>query len=126
MQMHYSCNSLNIPYLLFFFFFFFNDTATTEIYTLHIVGSVRCVQETVPPPEHLQVCDQKLKDKREPYILKPSSDSVFLEGKQAQIMYKNQVVGKIGILHPEILDTYEWPYPISLFELNLEPLFDSV
>eukprot|EP00825_Cyclidium_porcatum_P046377 TRINITY_DN7271_c0_g1_i1.p2 TRINITY_DN7271_c0_g1~~TRINITY_DN7271_c0_g1_i1.p2 ORF type:complete len:127 (-),score=26.87 TRINITY_DN7271_c0_g1_i1:458-838(-) len=29
-----------------FFFFFFNDTATTEIYTLHIVGSVRCVQET--------------------------------------------------------------------------------
>ena len=23
--------------------FFFNDTATTEIYTLHIVGSVRCV-----------------------------------------------------------------------------------
>eukprot|EP00825_Cyclidium_porcatum_P002337 TRINITY_DN11075_c0_g1_i2.p1 TRINITY_DN11075_c0_g1~~TRINITY_DN11075_c0_g1_i2.p1 ORF type:complete len:337 (-),score=82.75 TRINITY_DN11075_c0_g1_i2:731-1741(-) len=30
-----------------FLFFFFNDTATTEIYTLHIVGSVRCVQETV-------------------------------------------------------------------------------
>eukprot|EP00825_Cyclidium_porcatum_P004880 TRINITY_DN12319_c0_g1_i3.p2 TRINITY_DN12319_c0_g1~~TRINITY_DN12319_c0_g1_i3.p2 ORF type:complete len:103 (-),score=27.87 TRINITY_DN12319_c0_g1_i3:103-411(-) len=27
-------------------FFFFNDPATTEIYTLHIVGSVRCVQET--------------------------------------------------------------------------------
>ena len=24
-------------------FYFFNDTATTEIYTLHIVGSVRCV-----------------------------------------------------------------------------------
>jgi len=26
-----------------FFFFFFNDTATTEIYTRKIVGSVRCV-----------------------------------------------------------------------------------
>ena len=26
-----------------FFFFFFNDTATTEIYTLSVVGSVRCV-----------------------------------------------------------------------------------
>ena len=25
------------------FAIFFNDTATTEIYTLHIVGSVRCV-----------------------------------------------------------------------------------
>eukprot|EP00825_Cyclidium_porcatum_P050923 TRINITY_DN9202_c0_g1_i1.p1 TRINITY_DN9202_c0_g1~~TRINITY_DN9202_c0_g1_i1.p1 ORF type:complete len:217 (+),score=32.65 TRINITY_DN9202_c0_g1_i1:50-700(+) len=41
---------LNFLLLLLFslvlFFFFFNDTATTEIYTLHIVGSVRCVQET--------------------------------------------------------------------------------
>ena len=38
---------LYISYAVFcfkkFFFFFFNDTATTEIYTLHIVGSVRCV-----------------------------------------------------------------------------------
>eukprot|EP00831_Metopus_contortus_P028019 TRINITY_DN23405_c0_g1_i6.p2 TRINITY_DN23405_c0_g1~~TRINITY_DN23405_c0_g1_i6.p2 ORF type:complete len:157 (-),score=40.59 TRINITY_DN23405_c0_g1_i6:144-614(-) len=30
----------------YFCFFFFNDTATTEIYTRSIVGSVRCVQET--------------------------------------------------------------------------------
>eukprot|EP00831_Metopus_contortus_P080199 TRINITY_DN8152_c0_g1_i1.p3 TRINITY_DN8152_c0_g1~~TRINITY_DN8152_c0_g1_i1.p3 ORF type:complete len:122 (+),score=34.71 TRINITY_DN8152_c0_g1_i1:84-449(+) len=29
-----------------YIFFFFNDTATTEIYTRSIVGSVRCVQET--------------------------------------------------------------------------------
>src|SRR5678816_3720585 len=28
---------------VFFFFFFFNDTATTEIYTRSLVGSVRCV-----------------------------------------------------------------------------------
>eukprot|EP00825_Cyclidium_porcatum_P047636 TRINITY_DN7782_c0_g1_i1.p2 TRINITY_DN7782_c0_g1~~TRINITY_DN7782_c0_g1_i1.p2 ORF type:complete len:161 (+),score=25.85 TRINITY_DN7782_c0_g1_i1:94-576(+) len=32
--------------MLLVLFFFFNDPATTEIYTLHIVGSVRCVQET--------------------------------------------------------------------------------
>eukprot|EP00825_Cyclidium_porcatum_P025385 TRINITY_DN27612_c0_g1_i2.p1 TRINITY_DN27612_c0_g1~~TRINITY_DN27612_c0_g1_i2.p1 ORF type:complete len:209 (-),score=29.79 TRINITY_DN27612_c0_g1_i2:85-711(-) len=32
------------------FVFFFNVTATTEIYTLHIVGSVRCVQETDQSP----------------------------------------------------------------------------
>eukprot|EP00831_Metopus_contortus_P020412 TRINITY_DN18984_c0_g1_i2.p2 TRINITY_DN18984_c0_g1~~TRINITY_DN18984_c0_g1_i2.p2 ORF type:complete len:111 (+),score=33.33 TRINITY_DN18984_c0_g1_i2:71-403(+) len=31
---------------MFITFFFFNDTATTEIYTRSIVGSVRCVQET--------------------------------------------------------------------------------
>eukprot|EP00831_Metopus_contortus_P045434 TRINITY_DN36409_c0_g1_i2.p1 TRINITY_DN36409_c0_g1~~TRINITY_DN36409_c0_g1_i2.p1 ORF type:complete len:169 (+),score=42.22 TRINITY_DN36409_c0_g1_i2:88-594(+) len=32
--------------VILLFFFFFNDTATTEIYTRSIVGSVRCVQET--------------------------------------------------------------------------------
>eukprot|EP00831_Metopus_contortus_P029543 TRINITY_DN24292_c0_g1_i3.p1 TRINITY_DN24292_c0_g1~~TRINITY_DN24292_c0_g1_i3.p1 ORF type:complete len:176 (-),score=33.46 TRINITY_DN24292_c0_g1_i3:72-599(-) len=31
---------------VFYIFFFFNVTATTEIYTRSIVGSVRCVQET--------------------------------------------------------------------------------
>eukprot|EP00825_Cyclidium_porcatum_P031647 TRINITY_DN3354_c0_g1_i1.p6 TRINITY_DN3354_c0_g1~~TRINITY_DN3354_c0_g1_i1.p6 ORF type:complete len:102 (+),score=28.97 TRINITY_DN3354_c0_g1_i1:89-394(+) len=39
--------SLCSYFVIMGFFFFFNDTATTEIYTLHIVGSVRCVQETV-------------------------------------------------------------------------------
>jgi len=29
--------------ILIFSSFFFSDTATTQIYTLHIVGSVRCV-----------------------------------------------------------------------------------
>eukprot|EP00831_Metopus_contortus_P034118 TRINITY_DN27254_c0_g2_i3.p2 TRINITY_DN27254_c0_g2~~TRINITY_DN27254_c0_g2_i3.p2 ORF type:complete len:103 (-),score=8.06 TRINITY_DN27254_c0_g2_i3:174-482(-) len=38
------CNRLSSCNL--FIFFFFNDTATTEIYTRSIVGSVRCVQET--------------------------------------------------------------------------------
>ncbi len=28
---------------LYVFLFFFNDTATTEIYTRSLVGSVRCV-----------------------------------------------------------------------------------
>eukprot|EP00825_Cyclidium_porcatum_P041692 TRINITY_DN5530_c0_g1_i2.p2 TRINITY_DN5530_c0_g1~~TRINITY_DN5530_c0_g1_i2.p2 ORF type:complete len:113 (+),score=3.63 TRINITY_DN5530_c0_g1_i2:94-432(+) len=41
------CASSNGLPLIMMVFFFFNDTATTEIYTLHIVGSVRCVQETV-------------------------------------------------------------------------------
>eukprot|EP00825_Cyclidium_porcatum_P052337 TRINITY_DN9889_c0_g1_i1.p1 TRINITY_DN9889_c0_g1~~TRINITY_DN9889_c0_g1_i1.p1 ORF type:complete len:121 (-),score=19.40 TRINITY_DN9889_c0_g1_i1:130-492(-) len=48
--MYIICNSLSASTRSrsqsYNFFFFFNDTATTEIYTLHIVGSVRCVQET--------------------------------------------------------------------------------
>eukprot|EP00831_Metopus_contortus_P031647 TRINITY_DN25781_c0_g1_i2.p1 TRINITY_DN25781_c0_g1~~TRINITY_DN25781_c0_g1_i2.p1 ORF type:complete len:176 (+),score=41.84 TRINITY_DN25781_c0_g1_i2:100-627(+) len=38
-------------------FFFFNDTATTEIYTRSIVGSVRCVQETGINAEYMGFID---------------------------------------------------------------------
>eukprot|EP00831_Metopus_contortus_P036251 TRINITY_DN28726_c0_g1_i1.p3 TRINITY_DN28726_c0_g1~~TRINITY_DN28726_c0_g1_i1.p3 ORF type:complete len:131 (+),score=17.50 TRINITY_DN28726_c0_g1_i1:71-463(+) len=39
-----ACTARPLSFILVFFFF--NDTATTEIYTRSIVGSVRCVQET--------------------------------------------------------------------------------
>jgi len=29
----------------------------------------------------------------------------------------------MGIVHPKVGANYEWKYPISLVELNLEPLF---
>ena len=43
--MYLSCCYLSSQAMTFdfFFFFFFNDTATTEIYTRSLVGSVRCV-----------------------------------------------------------------------------------
>eukprot|EP01015_Nassula_variabilis_P002192 TRINITY_DN1119_c0_g1_i2.p1 TRINITY_DN1119_c0_g1~~TRINITY_DN1119_c0_g1_i2.p1 ORF type:complete len:582 (+),score=194.51 TRINITY_DN1119_c0_g1_i2:2-1747(+) len=43
------------------YFFFFNDTATTEIYTEQIVGSVRCVQETGINAEYMGKIIQKFK-----------------------------------------------------------------
>eukprot|EP00831_Metopus_contortus_P048471 TRINITY_DN3955_c0_g2_i1.p5 TRINITY_DN3955_c0_g2~~TRINITY_DN3955_c0_g2_i1.p5 ORF type:complete len:117 (+),score=18.63 TRINITY_DN3955_c0_g2_i1:3-353(+) len=46
------------------FFFFFNDTATTEIYTRSIVGSVRCVQETGINAEYMGMEDEKSPKKR--------------------------------------------------------------
>mgnify|MGYP003381669849 CR=1 FL=1 len=41
-----------------FSFFFFNDTATTEIYTRSLVGSVRCVKETDVEQHDRNVIDE--------------------------------------------------------------------
>eukprot|EP00831_Metopus_contortus_P079380 TRINITY_DN7886_c0_g1_i1.p1 TRINITY_DN7886_c0_g1~~TRINITY_DN7886_c0_g1_i1.p1 ORF type:complete len:158 (-),score=48.04 TRINITY_DN7886_c0_g1_i1:102-575(-) len=46
-------------YTFIYFFFFFNDTATTEIYTRSIVGSVRCVQETGINAEYMGIMEMK-------------------------------------------------------------------
>eukprot|EP00825_Cyclidium_porcatum_P039004 TRINITY_DN4635_c0_g1_i1.p2 TRINITY_DN4635_c0_g1~~TRINITY_DN4635_c0_g1_i1.p2 ORF type:complete len:118 (-),score=19.02 TRINITY_DN4635_c0_g1_i1:1-354(-) len=45
-------------------FFFFKDTATTEIYTLHIVGSVRCVQETGQRLTKATICSGSERNKK--------------------------------------------------------------
>eukprot|EP00825_Cyclidium_porcatum_P000799 TRINITY_DN10326_c0_g1_i2.p1 TRINITY_DN10326_c0_g1~~TRINITY_DN10326_c0_g1_i2.p1 ORF type:complete len:191 (+),score=40.49 TRINITY_DN10326_c0_g1_i2:45-617(+) len=52
----FHCRAIQGIFLIFYLFFFFNDTATTEIYTLHIVGSVRCVQETVSTQSTWVLC----------------------------------------------------------------------
>eukprot|EP00831_Metopus_contortus_P071033 TRINITY_DN64968_c0_g1_i1.p3 TRINITY_DN64968_c0_g1~~TRINITY_DN64968_c0_g1_i1.p3 ORF type:complete len:127 (+),score=5.42 TRINITY_DN64968_c0_g1_i1:45-425(+) len=51
--------------MCWFCVFFFNDTATTEIYTRSIVGSVRCVQETGTWEQYQSITDPENKD----YIL---------------------------------------------------------
>eukprot|EP00831_Metopus_contortus_P054780 TRINITY_DN46177_c0_g1_i1.p1 TRINITY_DN46177_c0_g1~~TRINITY_DN46177_c0_g1_i1.p1 ORF type:complete len:182 (+),score=26.62 TRINITY_DN46177_c0_g1_i1:64-609(+) len=51
-----------------YFIFFFNDTATTEIYTRSIVGSVRCVQETaavVPDDPNIEVISSVLVESKD-------------------------------------------------------------
>eukprot|EP00825_Cyclidium_porcatum_P046930 TRINITY_DN7501_c0_g1_i5.p1 TRINITY_DN7501_c0_g1~~TRINITY_DN7501_c0_g1_i5.p1 ORF type:complete len:115 (+),score=27.64 TRINITY_DN7501_c0_g1_i5:82-426(+) len=60
--------------------FFFNDTATTEIYTLHIVGSVRCVQET------------------ETEVSKPIFWVIFANGELSLRTIRKQVTGKVDYI----------------------------
>eukprot|EP00831_Metopus_contortus_P038192 TRINITY_DN3004_c0_g4_i1.p1 TRINITY_DN3004_c0_g4~~TRINITY_DN3004_c0_g4_i1.p1 ORF type:complete len:158 (+),score=57.02 TRINITY_DN3004_c0_g4_i1:3-476(+) len=52
------------------FFFFFNDTATTEIYTRSIVGSVRCVQETGINAEYMGLFKQYIIEKETQILAK--------------------------------------------------------
>eukprot|EP00825_Cyclidium_porcatum_P010491 TRINITY_DN15367_c0_g1_i2.p3 TRINITY_DN15367_c0_g1~~TRINITY_DN15367_c0_g1_i2.p3 ORF type:complete len:105 (+),score=15.22 TRINITY_DN15367_c0_g1_i2:56-370(+) len=87
-------------------FFFFNDTATTEIYTLHIVGSVRCVQETV-----LEVVPQK----RNPLYLNWHLQSYHIEGvgyyQNIQLPYRKQ---KHRVLNQQHIHRYRYRLPHQL------------
>jgi phenylalanyl-tRNA synthetase beta chain len=55
------------------------------------------------------------------YSINPSDLATYFPGRQAQIFYKNQIVGSFGIVHPEVLSHFEIGYPTSMFEFNLEP-----
>lgn len=64
-------------------------------------------------------------DKENGYHIKPSEDSTFMPGRQASVFYKGRNVGIFGVVHPQVLLNFEWPFPTSMIEVNLEPLIEG-
>ena len=61
------------------------------------------------------------------YEWKPSQDSTFFPGRQAAVFSGGHQVGAFGVVHPNVLDKFDIPYPVSALELNVEPfVFDQL
>lgn len=56
----------------------------------------------------------------------PISYPSFIEGRAAVIEADGKMIGKIGEIHPEILNNFDLEYPIGAFEYNLEPFLERV
>ena len=48
-------------------------------------------------------------------------DSTFFPGRCAEIVARGKVVGKIGVLHPEVVSAFELNMPSSALEMDVEP-----
>ena len=57
------------------------------------------------------------------YRLKESSDPMYFPKRGAEIILNNEVIGSIGIMHPEVLENYHLKYPVTCLEIKLESLF---
>lgn len=55
------------------------------------------------------------------YTLQSIEDSAYFPGRCANILYRGVFIGKIGVLHPSVLQAYEINNPCSVFEINIEP-----
>lgn len=55
------------------------------------------------------------------YMWKPSDEPTFFPGRQAAVFSKGQQVGSFGVVHPNVLENFDIPYPVSALELNVEP-----
>lgn len=49
------------------------------------------------------------------------TDDTYFPDRCAKIIYRGNVIGLMGVLHPEVLTAYELTMPCSAFEINLEP-----
>ena len=49
-----------------------------------------------------------------------STDLTFFPGRCAEINAKGQVIGKLGVLHPEVLSAFDLNMPAAAMEIDLE------
>ncbi|XP_013110575.1 phenylalanine--tRNA ligase beta subunit [Stomoxys calcitrans] len=55
------------------------------------------------------------------YYLQAAEDLSYFPGRCAHIMLNNVAIGKIGVLHPTVLQAFELTTPCSAVEFNIEP-----
>ena len=65
------------------------------------------------------------KVKKEEIKLIPKDNNTCIKNQRADIVYKNQIVGWIGVIHPQVLINFELTKPITAFEIQIEPFFNS-
>ncbi|KAJ2828966.1 phenylalanine--tRNA ligase subunit beta [Coemansia sp. 'formosensis'] len=60
------------------------------------------------------------------YYLEAADIPTYLPGRSANVVYVAEsghktILGSIGVIHPEVLLNFELDYPVSSFEINIEP-----
>ncbi|ESO90473.1 hypothetical protein LOTGIDRAFT_217906 [Lottia gigantea] len=59
-------------------------------------------------------------DKKDGYYIKACDDSTYFPGRCADIMVRNESVGKLGTLHPDVITKFDLNQPCSALEINIE------
>lgn len=49
------------------------------------------------------------------------SDPAYFPGRCAEVIRGDKVIGKIGVIHPNVLTAFELTNPCSSVEINIEP-----
>jgi len=55
------------------------------------------------------------------YCLRQGEDSAYFPGRTADVLCYGQLVGSLGVVHPEVLTAFDLNLPCSAVEINLEP-----
>ena len=51
-----------------------------------------------------------------------ASDETYFPGRCADIVCRGEVIGKLGVIHPEVLSNFDLTLPAAALELNFEAL----
>jgi len=54
------------------------------------------------------------------YYLRSTEDATYFPGMTAEIVVRGNSIGKMGVLHPEVLHNYDLPFPASALHIEIE------
>ncbi|KPJ21100.1 Probable phenylalanyl-tRNA synthetase beta chain [Papilio machaon] len=55
------------------------------------------------------------------YYLRKKDDPAYFPGRCAEVVLRGEVIGKIGVIHPTVLTSFDLTNPCSAVEINIEP-----
>jgi len=55
------------------------------------------------------------------YYLRPIQDTTFFPGMTAEVVVRGNPVGVFGVLHPEVLQSFDLAFPASALHMEIEP-----
>ena len=55
------------------------------------------------------------------YYIRQGSDPAYFPGRAADIVAYGQVVGSLGVVHPDVVTAFDLNLPCSALEINIEP-----
>jgi phenylalanyl-tRNA synthetase beta chain len=94
------------------------ETKTRDVRKL----AVAIADSAVGYQDILSVFDAFMSESNKKYKLQKTSHSSFIEGRVANILIGNKVVGIIGEIHPSVLGNWKLEMPVAVFEINLEEI----
>ncbi|XP_036276722.1 phenylalanine--tRNA ligase beta subunit isoform X2 [Pipistrellus kuhlii] len=69
----------------------------------------------------MQLLDVPPGEKKRGYMIKTSEGPAFFPGRCAEVFARGQSIGKLGVLHPDVITKFELNMPCSALEINIEP-----
>ncbi|XP_065060802.1 phenylalanine--tRNA ligase beta subunit-like [Rhopilema esculentum] len=64
--------------------------------------------------------ENRVVNPKQGYHIRATEDSTFFPGRSAEVVVNGDVIGLIGVLHPEVLHKFELPNPCAAFEINIQ------
>jgi phenylalanyl-tRNA synthetase beta chain len=58
-------------------------------------------------------------------VIRSSASGTYLEGRGAEVVVDDKVIGTFGEVHPEVITGFELGYPIAAFEIDLEAVTEG-